>query len=171
MTYGSTMVAECENSTEVGSTLPITPGARSRPLAPGILLVYGFIFFLDTCCQVLQPLVWSTSTSLGGLGFDPYRIGLIMGIWGFTNAIIQLTCLGPIIRRIGARNMLVVSLTFWVNLFALYPLLSFFAHGAGGADAKIWTILLIQIALSSAIYGAFGTSSLVSANTPLMRGI
>ena len=162
VTYGSTAVAECENSAETGSTLAITPGARSplrKPLAPQILLVYGFVTFTDMCVQVLQPLVWSTSIPLGGLGFDPYRIGLIMGVWGFMNAIIQSTCLGPLIRRIGPRNMLVAAFTSWVTILALYPLLSFFAQDAGEADARVWTILFMQMALLMITYGAYGEYS------------
>ena len=172
VTYGSTVAAERENSAEACSTLAITPGPQSpsqRLLAPQILLVYGFISFTDMCVQVLQPLIWSTSIPLGGLGFDPYRIGLIMGIWGFTNAIIQSTCLGPIIRRIGPRNMLVAAFTSWVIILALYPLLSFFAQNAGGADAKVWTILFMQMSLLMTTYGAYGTYSSVSTHTRLIR--
>jgi hypothetical protein len=171
VTYDTTGVAEYENSTEARSTLAITPGAQSpsrRLLAPQILLVYGFITFTDMCVQVLQPLVWSTSASLGGLGFDPYRIGLIMGIWGFMNAIVQSTCLGPIIRRIGPRNMLAAAFTSWVVILALYPFLSFFAQKAGGADATVWTILTVQLAVAMTTYGAYGTYSPVSAHSLLM---
>ena len=171
VTYGSTAVAECENSAEACSTVAIAPGAQSpsqRLLAPQILVVYGFIAFTDMCAQVLQPLVWSTSIPLGGLGFDPYRIGLIMGIWGFTNGIVQSTCLGPIIRRIGPRNMLVAAFTSWVTILALYPLLSFFAQNAGGADARVWTILFIQMSLAMSTYGAYGTSFPVSAHNLLI---
>jgi len=171
VTYGSTAVAEYENSAEARSTLAITPGPQSpsrRLLAPQILVVYGFITFTDMCVQVLQPLVWSTSTSLGGLGFDPYRIGLIMSIWGFMNAIVQSTCLGPIIRRIGPKNILVAAFASWVIILALYPFLSFFAQNAGGADARVWTILIMQLAISMTSYGAYGMHSSVSARFLLM---
>ena len=169
VTYGSTAVAECENSAEARS-LAITPRAHSPPQrssAPQILLVYGFITFTDMCVLVLQPLVWSTSISLGGLGFDPYRIGLIMGIWGFVNAIIQSACLGPIIHRIGPRNMLAAAFTSWVTILALYPVLSFFAQNAGQADARVWMILIMQLALLTTTSGAYGTYSPVSAHSLL----
>ena len=168
VTYGSTAVAECENSAEAGTALAIIPSVQSpsqRSSAPQILLVYGFITFTDMCVLVLQPLVWSTSISLGGLGFNPYRIGLIMGIWGFINAIIQSTCLGPIIRRIGPRNMLAAAFTSWITVLALYPLLSFFTRNAGGADARVWTILIMQLALLTTTSGAYGTYSPVSVHT------
>ena len=160
--YDSTAVAERENSADIRSTLEITPGAQSQS-APRILLVYGFITFIDMCVSVLQPLVWSTSIPLGGLGFDPYRIGLIMGIWGFINAIIQSTCMGPIIRRIGPRNMLATAFTSYVTILALYPVLSFFAQSAGEVDVRVWTILIMQMALLLTTYGAYSTSSLLSA--------
>ena len=170
-TYGSTAVAECEDSAEVRSTLGITPGAQlpsRRILDPQILLVYGFVTFTDMCVLVLQPLVLSTSIPLGGLGFDPYRIGLIMGTYGLTKAFVKLTCLGPIIRRIGPRTVLAAAFTSWAAILALYPLLSFFAQNAGGADARVWSILFMQMVLSMATSGAYRTYSSVSAHIFLM---
>ena len=88
-------------------------------------------------------LLYGPPQPLGGLGFDPYRIG-IMVIWGLVvSAIIQTTCLGPIIRRIGPRNMLIAGFTSWVAILALYPLLNFFAQNTGGADARVWKVLSI----------------------------
>lgn len=42
----------------------------------------GFHAFMAQCCYVLNPLVLSTSVKLGGLGLNPYEIGLILGTWG-----------------------------------------------------------------------------------------
>ena len=102
---------------------------------------------------------------LGGLGFDPYHVGLIMGIWGFINTVIQSTCLGPTIRRMGPKNMLVAAFTSWAIILALYPLLNFPAHNAGAADARVWTILIMQLALSITTAGAYGTYPSVSAHS------
>ncbi|KAG6829996.1 hypothetical protein H0H92_002686 [Tricholoma furcatifolium] len=44
------------------------------------------IAFLDQSFGVLLPLMLSTSIPLGGLGFDPYTIGMAMGTWGLLNA-------------------------------------------------------------------------------------
>ena len=81
---------------------------------------------------------------------------------------IPLSSLGPIVRRIGPRNMLVAAFTSWITILALYPLLSFFAHGTGGTDTKVWTILFIQMAVLMTTYGAYGTYSPISIHSLLM---
>jgi hypothetical protein len=91
-----------------------------------------------------------------------------MGICGLIRAIIQTTCLGPIIRRIGPKNILVAAFASWVTTLALYPLLSIFAQNAGEADARVWTILIMQLAASMTASGAYGAYSPVSAHSLLM---
>jgi hypothetical protein len=97
------------------------------------------------CIQVLQPLVYSTSTSLGGVGFTPYTIGLIMGVWGFLNALVQLTLLGPAIRYFGPRKMIFISLMNYMIIISLYPVLGYFARRAGYADGRVWAVIMIQL--------------------------
>ena len=51
----------------------------------------GTLTFSDMACQVLIPLVYSTSVELGGLGMVPYEIGVLLGMRGIINAVIQVS--------------------------------------------------------------------------------
>jgi MFS family permease len=117
---------------------------------------YGFLAFIDMCIQVLLPLVYSTSIPLGGLGFDAYRIGTIMGTWGFINAIVQGLFLGPTVRRFGARRTFIASQMSFVVILGLYPVIAFSARRAGRVDATVWAVLLIQLILQFSRGLAYG---------------
>jgi MFS family permease len=123
---------------------------------------YAFLSFIDMCGQVLIPLVYSTSISFGGLGFDPYRIGIIMGSLGILNAFVQLVFFGRIIRKFGARNTFIVAQMAQVVIFGLYPLLTFFARHARRADSKVWAVLIIQLILMTGSAVAYGMLALFS---------
>jgi MFS family permease len=128
---------------------------------------YAFLAFDDMCVQVLLPLVFSTSIPLGGLGFDHYRIGTIVGAWGFTNAFVQGFLLGPIVRRFGARKPFIASQMSYAVVIGLYPPLTYFSQRAGRADAKVLVVMVVQLILQmsgSLGYGASLRSSLSSIN-------
>lgn len=156
--YGSSGMAADDSSAEFDNAPPghpIAPSSSQLPLSAGILLVYGFTSFMDMCITALQPLVWSTSIPLGGLGLDPFHIGWIMGIWGILNALFQMTFLGHMIRRFGPKNVVLFAFSCYVMTFMLYPVLSFFARSTGKVDAKVWMVLLVQLIVAASSFGAF----------------
>ncbi|KAF8813373.1 hypothetical protein BYT27DRAFT_7250910 [Phlegmacium glaucopus] len=61
---------------------------------PSIYLNYAALSFLDMGHLVLLILFYSTSIPLGGLGLDPFRIGVTFGNFGCINAVIQANALG-----------------------------------------------------------------------------
>lgn len=76
----------------------------------------GFHAFMAQCCYVLNPLVLSTSVKLGGLGLNPYEIGLILGTWGALNGLLQVMCSAWIIKKLGAKRT--YMLTFGGQIFS-----------------------------------------------------
>ncbi|KAF5379817.1 hypothetical protein D9615_005697 [Tricholomella constricta] len=80
------------------------------------IVCHGFISFLDQSHGVLLPLMLSTSIPLGGLGFDPYTIGMTMGTWGLLNAgfqlVSELDITGGDERKVGYYAGLIESLFF-----------------------------------------------------------
>ncbi|KAG6841116.1 hypothetical protein C0991_001685 [Blastosporella zonata] len=144
------------------------PEADSEDLAPPplralfvprvmlTLLVHAFLAFSDMSTQVLLPLVYSTSISLGGLGFEPYRIGTIMGTWGLINATFQLTCLGWLLNKFGARKIQNFAHFSFCVVLAFYPILSYFARRAGGADGFVWAIIAVQLTFALSNSAAYG---------------
>ena len=69
------------------------------------LVVFMVQAVIDMGVKVLLPLMFSTSIELGGLGFDPYHIGVIMSVWGIINAIFMITVFGRAIRKFGPRTV------------------------------------------------------------------
>jgi MFS family permease len=157
----------CDNESATQRNLRVgeSPSPFRALLVPRIMIImssYAFFAFVDMSIQVLLPLVCSTSVPLGGLGFDPYRIGTIMGTWGFINAFFQGFLLGPTIRRFGSRKCYIASQMNLVVIIGLYPLLTSFARRAGRVDAKVWVVLVVQLILQMSSYLAYGASYLGS---------
>ncbi|PPQ68704.1 hypothetical protein CVT25_012105 [Psilocybe cyanescens] len=101
------------------------------------LLNHAFLTFLDMCYFTLIPLVYSTPVKYGGLGLDPFRIGVILATFGFCNSILQAKLLGGLIRKYGARNR------------------------AGGVDGLVTGCIVVQLCSQSMIYMAYGSLQVV----------
>ena len=128
-------------------------------LTPEIITLfvnYSLFTFLDMSVQVLLPLMWSTSIEHGGLSFSPNSIGMMMGAYGMFSALVQLTLLGTLIRRYGARKVYITSFSFLLVTFLGYPIASYFARRAGHADWKVLCVIVVQLAANAAMPIAYG---------------
>lgn len=150
--YGSTNITPQSVDAEPATQSSLSGATEAPPLlrtllVPRIMITmasYGFLAFVDKSVQALLPLVCSTSIPLGGLGLDPYRIGIIMGTLGSISSCFQFL-VGPTIRRFGARKSFIVSQMSWIVVIGFYPLLTYCARRAGRVDATVWVILIIQL--------------------------
>ncbi|THH19030.1 hypothetical protein EW146_g2063 [Bondarzewia mesenterica] len=136
-----------------------SPTIRSllTPRFNSLLVNYVFLALADQSNQVLLPLVYSTSISFGGLGFDPYTIGVVMGTWGMLNGIVQAIVFAPLVEKFGPRKLYIVSFACMLVVFPAYPLMSFLTKLAGGTvSAAVWTVLIIQLACTSMLYMCYG---------------
>ena len=124
-----------------------------------IYLNYAALTFLDMGYFVLLPLFYSTSIPLGGLGLDPFIIGIALGTFGCINAVIQAKLLGPLIRKYGARKMYIVSCPGLFSCFSLYPVMRFFAQRSGRVDGFVIACMMIQMSSYMCIYCTYGTYS------------
>lgn len=120
------------------------------------LINYANLAFYDMCMKVLIPLMWSSSVEHGGLGFSPHTIGLTMGVFGMVNAFIQLNFLGRIIRCFGPRKVYIVgSLGPPISLLCLLGE-GYFARRTGGADWRVWAIIVVQLCTETINYFNYG---------------
>ncbi|KAF8969121.1 major facilitator superfamily multidrug-resistance, DHA1 sub-family [Flammula alnicola] len=117
--------------------------------------------FTDMCHFVLLPLMYSTSIPLGGLGLDPFRIGTILGSFGFVNAFIQANLLGRLIRKFGARKIYMISFSALFFCFMMYPIMSHFARRAGRVDGFVVACIIVQLACQTVISMAYGSLQVV----------
>ncbi|KAJ7827454.1 major facilitator superfamily multidrug-resistance, DHA1 sub-family [Mycena leptocephala] len=116
----------------------------TRPLLIA-LASHGLLTFCHMSNESLLPLFYSTPISFGGLGLKPQNIGLIMGIAGLCNALVQAIFGGRIIRRYGPRRMVTAGFCALVVQFALYTLVSLLARRAGRVNAAVGAVLAAQL--------------------------
>ncbi|KAF9009942.1 major facilitator superfamily multidrug-resistance, DHA1 sub-family [Cyathus striatus] len=117
---------------------------------------HGILSFTDIAYQALFPLQMSTPIEYGGLGFDPYTIGVIMGVWGFVNAFVQLLLLGHLIRRFGSRKVYIFSYACFFFCVLCYPVSSYFAKQASQVDRKVWVVIFVQLFFRLVIFMSYG---------------
>ena len=93
---------------------------------------------------------------IGGLNLSPPIIGCIIGSYGAASAIFQAIYFARIVRRWGERRLFIVSMSTFVPVFLLLPLINFVARGWGQLSFGVCIllgILLIMIALMDVAYG------------------
>ncbi|EIN04052.1 MFS general substrate transporter [Punctularia strigosozonata HHB-11173 SS5] len=163
--------AQTLSSSEAVIPSPQVPGFRSlfvpRVLYP--LLNYGFIAFVDQCYEVLQPLMYSTSIGAQGLGFSTFTIGIIIGVWGVVNCIVEIFVFPPLVRKVGPRTLYIASFACYLVCLSAFPLMAFLAQRAGHIDKWTWLVLVIQLAVYTVAYMGYGCVFLF-VNTGAPRG-
>ena len=123
-----------------------------------IYVNFATLSFLSMGYSALQPLFYSTSIPLGGVGLDPYMIGIIMGSFGCANAILQARFLGPSIRRFGARKLYILSFPGFLAGVALFPIIKYFAQRFGRVNYPVVVCMIVQLSfrmLSSTTFGIY----------------
>ncbi|KAG6918435.1 hypothetical protein DXG01_014615 [Tephrocybe rancida] len=142
--YGSTGASQTDQTkTNIEAPVPFRGLLIPQVLVP--LLVYITLAFIDMNTQVLLPLMYSTSISVGGLGFDAYRIGIVLSVFGFVNAFVQLFLLGKLVRLFGPRNLLALAQVSYATTIGLYPALTFLVRRAGRVNGKVWAVVVAQL--------------------------
>ncbi|EIW57757.1 MFS general substrate transporter [Trametes versicolor FP-101664 SS1] len=120
------------------------------------ILNYGFLALIDQSVTVLVPLMYSTSIDIGGLGFDPFTIGIIQGVGGFVGGIIQIFTFPYMHRKLGSKKLYICSYSMYFVIFALFPLNSFVTKRAGEAAAATWALVVVQYVVYVASYMTWG---------------
>ncbi|CDO77007.1 hypothetical protein BN946_scf184298.g34 [Trametes cinnabarina] len=108
------------------------------------ILNYGFVALIDQAATVLVPLMYSTSIDLGGLGFDPFTIGVIQGVGGFVGGLIQIFTFPYMHRKFGSKRLYICSYCMYLVIFVAFPLNSFVTKRAGRVGAATWGVLAVQ---------------------------
>ncbi|EMD31270.1 hypothetical protein CERSUDRAFT_60152 [Gelatoporia subvermispora B] len=128
-------------------------------LIPRVLLPvinYGFLAFTDQAVQVLIPLMYSSQIDYGGLGFDPFAIGLIQGAAGFVIGLLQILTFPALLRRFGPKKLYIASYASYLLVCCAFPLLAHITNKAGAVNAWSWTIIVLQLAAYAMSCPAWG---------------
>lgn len=68
---------------------------------------------------------WFTKIELGGYGFSPFQISLLMGASGMSQALWTLIAFPPLQRRFGTGGVLRACTVVWPIFFAMSPMSNF----------------------------------------------
>ena len=140
------------------------PPLRSVLTRPVLLSVacYVALGFIDIAFMALFPLFCATPVSLGGLGFDPPRIGAVLGIFGFCDGLFQFLFFSPAVDRFGVKRVLEFSLSMFVPMYALFPATSAVARVYGAESAGVWALIALQFSLACVMDMSYGECSLLA---------
>ena len=169
-TMGSLMDVECPGINRPSSTVNVIEQPSKYPtirvlLVPRIVTAignYALLAFFDQCMIILLPLMYSTSLSLGGLGFSTFTIGIILGAWGISNGLFSVIAFPRLLRTFGVKRLYIVSAASSFLCMAIFPVMGYLAKHAESVDAKIWPILIIQLALYILSYMGYGEHGFIS---------
>ncbi|KAH6909206.1 major facilitator superfamily multidrug-resistance, DHA1 sub-family [Coprinopsis sp. MPI-PUGE-AT-0042] len=130
-------------------------------------LNYFFVAFSEMAHNALLPLMYSTSVSLGGLGLDAYRIGMLMGAFGLVNATLQLKYLGKLTRRYGPRKIYICSYASFLLCTGLFPVASYLCRRNGGVNWLVGSVVVLQLIAQIPILACYASMHiLVVTNAP-----
>jgi hypothetical protein len=76
--------------------------------------------------HTVMPVFWFTPPEIGGFGFSPLQISLLLGAVGMSQALWTLLAFPPLQRRWGTGGVLRACTIVWPIFFAMNPLSSFF---------------------------------------------
>ncbi|KAJ7822284.1 major facilitator superfamily domain-containing protein [Mycena olivaceomarginata] len=124
-------------------TVPPLRGLLTRDVYIAILN-YGMLCLCDMAHDSLLPLMYSTPIALGGLGLEPFDIGLILG-----------ASRGRVIRYFGARRISMNGFCALALVFTMYPVLSLLARRAGRVDKWVVAGVVCQLSCSFAMYFSY----------------
>ena len=168
--YGST--TDQSSSSSHSELTTTSPENKSALLDRGLIMIYlndACLAFLDMGHFVLLPLFYSTSIPLGGLGLDPYRIGILLGTSGVFNAIMQARLLGVLIRKFGARKVYITSFPGLTVCVTLYPIMKQLVQHFERVNYLVIICMVVQLsfyALSFSSYGTYLYFSLAQVTSP-----
>jgi MFS family permease len=139
-----------QNDNDSNTSTPSTPKDAQLPirdvLTPRVVTAvvnYSLLALLDIALRALQPLFYTISIPLGGLGFSPPIVGLCLGAFGLFSGLYQAFIFTPIYNRFGTKNIFVTAMLTFVPMFALFPLMNLSARH-GGVNAVTWAELTLQ---------------------------
>lgn len=135
-----------------------SPTTLRSILVPPVLLSvanYGTLCLLDIAYRAIQPLFFSTPIALGGLGFTPATIGLVLGIYGLMNGSFQAVFFARVVRYWGPKRVFMAGMLCFVPLFAMFPVISALAR-SNGVTAIVWAAIILQLAISVIMDMSFG---------------
>lgn len=118
-----------------------------EPGVPITLFLWCFVSLQGLANTAVAPVFWFTSIPLGGYGFSPLQISLLLGAAGLAQAIWLLFIFPPSQRRFGTGGVLRFCGYIFPIAAASNPLQNLLLRH--GQNAAFWTLLPLSMILGS----------------------
>ena len=138
--------------------------------SPGVipvLFLYGGAMLLALGYTAVLPLIGFTLVELGGFGFSPFRISIMMAVGGMSQAVWLLLVFPPLQHKFGTGGVLRGCAIAWPFMFAVWPICNEFLRR--GWTVAFWTVGSINLVFGSGIAMAF--SNLPFETMPLVADV
>jgi MFS family permease len=111
------------------------------PGIPIVLYVYAHIMLLAFAYTAIVPVFWFTKVELGGFGFSPLQISLMLALNGLSQAAWGLLVFPPLHHRIGTNAVLRGCAIAYPFLFLGFPFLNMLLREGSDASVTIFWIV------------------------------
>ncbi|KAG9315287.1 MFS general substrate transporter [Chiua virens] len=131
-----------------------SPDERPLPMltllkTPSVIIPvanYGTLALAEISFYALLPLVYSAPIEIGGLGFPPSIIGIVLATFGILNGIVQALFTSKLVERFGAKNVFCWAVLAFYPLILLFPIISaVVATQGGGVGPIVWILIVLQL--------------------------
>ncbi|KAG7095845.1 hypothetical protein E1B28_006540 [Marasmius oreades] len=138
-----------QSSTE--STHPSAPPPVSifNPNLNIVLANYFFLAFTDMSYVVLIPIFYSTSNSMGGLGFSAKTIGTTLAVYNFGNAFVQITIMKRVLKWLGPRRLYQFAYSMSMVPFVMMMCQQMLVSWYGKVTLGVWVAIVLQFSAAS----------------------
>ena len=117
---------------------------------------FACLEFLHTSQSALIPLFLAMPIKIGGLGFDPRRIGYILGTYQAVTAVFMATYFPKIVRYLGERRTYVHAISTFPLLWVILPVMNLYARHSG-ISTGVWSGIVLWIVPKTSTDMAFGS--------------
>ncbi|KAI6084126.1 MFS general substrate transporter [Hypoxylon rubiginosum] len=138
---------------------PAPASALKLLKAPGVgivLLNYGNAMLLGLAYTAIVPVFWFTTPALGGFGFTPLQISILMGLTGLSQALWLLLIFPPLQHRWGTNGVLRACAIVYPFFIALMPFLNLIlAQGTRAAEISFWVLCSVSLVIGPGVSMSF----------------
>ena len=121
------------------------------------ILNYTTLALLNISVNALLPLFLHMPLDMGGLDLEPAAIGYIIGVYGGGTGLFQFLFFAKLVRRFGPRRIFVASLSAFIPIFLIFPVINIVAK-ALGVSLLVWVLVGCQLVLLFFMDTAYGAS-------------
>ncbi|KAI0883059.1 MFS general substrate transporter [Annulohypoxylon maeteangense] len=127
--------------------------------SPGVKIVlynYSHVMLLGFAYTAIVPIFWFTNVKLGGFGFSPLQISLMLGLTGISQATWLLFIFPPLTNHLGTNGVLRAAGTAYPFFMVIMPFMNLILYqDTPAARTVFWIVMPILLVLGSGVSIAF----------------